>query len=221
MRILNYLLIVLQIALTSCAHAETTIKPVGCDFNTQLQSKRSAELLKLAQADQADRAGSYELIKWNKVNSRDMDRRIRVGQFFGEGCLSNASDYASAAIIYQHGVTADHYYQAFVWSNRAIKLGDLSQRWLAAASLDRYLVKIGHKQLFGTQISKGDDGIWCIQPVEPTFPEPLRIDYVRLSVKDQISNTLKAMASSQPPKDVKDCKSDLKSSPKGTVLGFW
>lgn len=115
----------------------------------------------------------------------------------------------------------EHFYQAFVWSNRAVKLGDLSQRWLLAASLDRYLVKIGQRQLFGTQLSKDEKGMWCIQPVEQTFPDTLRIDYAKYNVRDQISNTLKSMGSSQSSDDVKDCKPDLKSSPRGTVVGFW
>ncbi|MCB0392143.1 MAG: hypothetical protein KDD58_12705, partial [Bdellovibrionales bacterium] len=78
-----------------------------------------------------------------------------------------------------------------------------------------------HKQLFGTQMSRGSTKDWCIQPVEPSFPEKLRLQYVKLSVDDQIANTLKGIGSNQSPSDVKDCDPLLKPSPKGTILGFW
>ncbi|MCM2282523.1 MAG: hypothetical protein NDI61_11835 [Bdellovibrionaceae bacterium] len=211
----------IQLGLLGCAHATTVIKPVGCDFNPRLQAQRSAELVKIAAEDQADRDGSYDSIDWNKVSKKDLKRRIRVATIFAEGCFLNASDYASAAIVYQHGVTADHFYQAFVWANHAVKMGDASQRWLTAAALDRYLVKIGQKQLFGTQLSRSGDGKWCIQPVERAFPEAIRMEYVKLSVKDQIARVLKGIGSDQSSEDVLDCEPALKPSPQGTVPGFW
>lgn len=102
-----------------------------------------------------------------------------------------------------------------------MKLGETSQLWWTAAALDRYLVKIGQKQLFGTQLSRSNSEKWCLQPVEPTFPEALRIKYVKLSVKDQIARTLKGVRSTQSPEDVKNCGPSLSPSPKGSVPGFW
>ena len=205
----------------ACAHATVAIQPVGCEANPQRQAERSAELVTIAQEDQADRALPYDAIDWNKVNPRDLQRRIRVATIFAEGCFQKASDYASAATVYQHGVTADHYYQAFVWAHDAVQLGDVSQRWWMAAAADRYLVKIGFKQLFGTQISRDSSEKFCLQPVEASFPESLRIEYVRFSVNEQIANTLKGIGSKQSPKDVKDCEPALKASPRGTMPGFW
>lgn len=214
-------LIILQISLLSCAHAAPLIQPVGCDQNPKLQGERSAELIKLTEQDQKDRSTPFELTDWNKVNPRDLQRRIRVATIFAEGCFQSSADYASAATIYQHGVTADHYYQAFVWANQAVKLGDKSQVWWTAAALDRYLVKIGQKQLFGTQLSKNTSGKWCVQSVEPSFPESVRMKYVKFSVKEQIAHTLKGIGSSQAPDQVMDCDLTLKPSPQGTVPGFW
>jgi PBP1b-binding outer membrane lipoprotein LpoB len=97
------LLIFFQFALAGCAHAATApIQPVGCDANPALQAEKSAQLLKLAQEDQADRSGPYDSIDWNKVNPRDLDRRIQVATMLAESCFKIASDYASAAIIYVH-----------------------------------------------------------------------------------------------------------------------
>lgn len=214
-------LISLQFTSVACAHTKMAVQPVGCEGNPKLQAEKSTELIKLAQEDQVDRAGSFDSVDWNKVNPRDLQRRIQVATIFAEGCFASASDYASAATIYQHGNTAGHFYQAFIWANEAVKLGDSSQLWWMAAALDRYLVKIGQKQLFGTQLSKNNSEKWCVQSVEPSFPESLRIKYVKFSVKDQIARTLKGLGSSQAPDDVKDCYPKLKPSPRGTVPGFW
>jgi hypothetical protein len=204
----------------SCAHATAQVA-VGCQENPTLQAQRSAELLRLAEEDQADRAGPYETLDFTRINPRDLQRRTRVAAIFAEGCFAQASDYASAAIIYQHGTVADHYYQTFIWAGKAVKLGDVSQRWLMAAALDRYLVAIGQKQLFGTQLSKNDGGAWCVQPVEPSFPEATRVEYVRFSVKQQIANTLRAIGINGYPDQVVDCTPALKPTLRGTVPGFW
>ena len=92
---------------------------------------------------------------------------------------------------------------------------------LFAAALDRYLVQTGHKQLFGTQMSRNASQDWCIQPVELTFPESLRIKYVKFSVRDQIAHTLKGIGATISSSDVKECTPNLKSTPKGSVPGFW
>lgn len=51
-----------------------------------------------------------------------------------------------------HGEVADHYFQAFYFANKADIQGYKDAKWLKAAAIDRYLVSIGHKQLFATQI---------------------------------------------------------------------
>lgn len=217
------LLLFLFSQLTSFGYVQTllAVQPVGCEANPKLQAEKSAELLKIAREDQSDRTGAYDSIDWSKVNQRDLQRRIQVATIFAEGCFKASSDYASAATIYQHGNTADHYYQAFVWANEAVRLGDKTQLWWTAAALDRYLVKIGQKQLFGTQLRQDGSGLWCIETVEPSFPESLRMKFVKLSVKDQIARTLKGIGAEQSPHDVKNCEPSLKPSAKGSVPGFW
>jgi len=204
----------------SCAHSTSKLAQ-SCESNTSLQNEKSAELVKIAQEDQADRSGPYDLVDWNKVNPRDVQRRVKVAGIFAKGCFKNASDYASAAMVFQHGTNADHYYQAFIWANEAVKLGDDSQRWLTAAGLDRYLVKKGHKQLFGTQFSKDVAGRWCIQSVESSFPESRRIEYIKRNLKDSIAHTLKGIGGKQSSQAIRDCDPALKASPNGTVPGFW
>ncbi len=45
------------------------------------------------------------------------------------------------------------FFQTFIWAKKAVELGDPSQKRLMAMSIDRYLINIGHKQLFATQAS--------------------------------------------------------------------
>ncbi len=155
------LLISLAIAANG-THATPANLAMSCEHDPALQAKKSEELLSIAKKDQEDRSGPFESIDWNKVSEQDLQRRLRVAEIFAEGCFQKASDYLSAATVYQHGTTGDHFYQAFIWSHEALLLGELSQRWWVAAALDRYLVKIGHKQLFGTQLYQNPEGLFCI-----------------------------------------------------------
>ena len=74
-------------------------------------------------------------------------------EILGEGCFKSAEDYAAASLIYQHGDSPDHFFQAFIWALRAVQLGDFQQKSLVAMTVDRYLISSGKKQLFGTQAS--------------------------------------------------------------------
>ena len=209
-----------SILLAACVHTPIQAVSIGCEANEPLRAARSRELIEIAKTDQADRNGPADKIDWVNVNPRDLQRRIRVATIFAEGCFSTASDYAAAATVYQHGKTADHYYQTFIWANRAVDLGDKSQKWWAAAAIDRYLVATGHRQLFGTQMSRSENEPWCLQQVEPSFPEKKRIEYVKYSVTDQVRNTLQGIGANQPTDNVKDCGA-LLPTPRGSVPGFW
>lgn len=195
---------------------------VSCLGNPELQKQKSQRLQEIADADQADRTGPYESIDWNVVTPRDIQRRMEVGAIFGQGCFTSAADFANAAIVYQHGDTADHAFQAFVFANRAVELGDSKQKWLLGSALDRYLTRIGKKQLFATQFSKPfDEKCWCMEPVEESFSEDKRIFYVGKSLEQSLTYLLQLNQNSPECSQAKFCKGHKKSSPQGTVPGFW
>ncbi len=223
MRWLVFILCLEILLFVGCTHSKVTASDVteDCKVNESIQNARSAELLQIVKEDQADRSGPVEAIDWKVINPRDIGRRIRVAAIFAQGCFKKASDYASAALVFQHGNSPDHFYQTFIWANEAVKLGDESQRWLMAAGIDRYLVRIGHKQLFGTQFTRPAGGKWCLQPVEPSFPKSLRLEYVKTTLKEEISHVLTAIEPNQSPQETKVCEPALKASPEGTVPGFW
>lgn len=206
--------------LSLSAHAKEDL--ASCFGNPELQKKYSARLQELVAEDQADREGSPDSVQWKKVTPRDLQRRVEVGKIFGLGCFATAADYAAGAMVYQHGDTADHAFQAFVWSKRGVDLGDASQKWLLAAALDRYLVRMGQKQLFAMQYAKhNNDPCWCLDPVEKSFPDKLRIQYSGKSLAQAIAGLNDLNRGKLECARVKYCAVERKATPKGSVPGFW
>jgi hypothetical protein len=85
------------------------------------------------------------------LNVRDVERRKKVRELLANGQVISAQDFHDAAFIFQHGDSPDDYLLAHILAIEAVVTGDASSRWIAAATLDRYLQAIGQKQVFGTQ----------------------------------------------------------------------
>lgn len=81
----------------------------------------------------------------------DAQRQQTVRAMLGRGAVKSAQDFHDASFIFQHGQVPDDYLLAHILAIEAVALGDASSRWIAAATLDRYLQSIGQKQVFGTQ----------------------------------------------------------------------
>ena len=208
-------------------YAKNIIEPsdfLSCSTDLTMQTSRSLELKNLVEADQKARE-DWEVMsddKAVKLFQEDMKRRKRVGEIFGEGCFKMVQDYASAALIYQHGYVPDHYYQAFIWANEAVRLGDVTQKHLVALAIDRYLISIGKKQLFGSQASYNavpPNKCYCIEPVEKTFPDSIRLDYLGKTLSEEYSwiESLNQKKHCQ----TNECQNTLEPSPVGTVPGLW
>jgi hypothetical protein len=102
--------------------------------------------------DQAERTGHGAMPKYGPdVNSRDALRRAEAKSLLAADELKTAQDFHDAAFIFQHGHDPEDYLLAHILAIDAIVKGDTSSKWLAAATLDRYLQAIGQKQVFGTQ----------------------------------------------------------------------
>ena len=67
------------------------------------------------------------------------------------GGLGTGKDFEHASFILQHGREPNDQLLAHVLAVTAVSYGDKGAVWIAAASLDRYLQRIGQKQVFGTQ----------------------------------------------------------------------
>ncbi len=189
----------------------------SCD--SSIYEQRAKELQQIVKADQ-DARKTIPLPPGTEI--ADLKRRMRVGELFGEGCLKSAADFSAAALVYQHGNVPEHFFQTFLWAKRAVELGDESQKRLMAMGLDRYLVNSGKKQLFASQAYKlGSNGAcWCLQPVEKSFPDSKRLEYMHQSLAqslkwvDELNKGTKCPAASE-------CHSSPSPSPAGSIPGFW
>jgi hypothetical protein len=138
-------------------------------------STDNAELKQIYDADQNDRKAPFGKVDWQKINPRDAARRQRVRDLMEQGRLSTGKDYERAAMVFQHGEGSDDILMAHVVAVTAIGKGDTDARWLAAATLDRYLMRIGQPQIFGTQFNSKTEGgqtTWTMEPYDRTLIEP-------------------------------------------------
>ena len=217
----------LPLILAGCASTPSTNVQqifISCQQDKVRLDARSKELQQIVKADQDDR------VDWqNKtseqmmgVQRRDEVRRKRVGEIFGEGCFSTAEDYAAAALVYQHGDTPDHFFQTLIWSKRGVELGDAKQKRMMALGIDRYLVNIGHKQLFGSQATRTgptEVSCWCLQQIEKAFPDKRRKQEAGKTLAEAFDWLKDLNAGKNCP--VAECDTKLEATPKGTVPGFW
>lgn len=191
------------------------------------QSLRSLELQKIRKADQLDRSWQVQGLQpsnklFDNISRNDLLRRKRVGEIFAEGCLNSVADYEAAYLVYQHGNTPDHFFQAFLWSKKAVSLGDLKAKGEVAMAIDRYLVSLGHKQLFGTQAFQSHPGdCWCIHAIEESFPKVLRDEYRGGENAAYTGLQYLKILNSSKSCPTAYCPSKLKASPTGIVPGFW
>lgn len=108
------------------------------------------EIQRLFAEDQADRADPAS-IDWSVVGPRDEARRARVRALLDDGKLRSALDFYAAAFIFQHGEEASDFLLAHGLALASAARGHAPATWIAAATLDRYLQKVGQPQIFGTQ----------------------------------------------------------------------
>jgi len=92
------------------------------------------------------------------MSKNDAVRQKRVREMLNEGTVRTVNDYVWASFIFQHGQTPDDYLLAHVLGMIAASKGDKMGRWIAAATLDRYLQSIRQPQVFGTQFVPGAKG---------------------------------------------------------------
>jgi hypothetical protein len=105
-------------------------------------------------------------IDWKVVNKSDAKRRQQTRQLLAKGALHTGKDYEEAAFVFQHGDSSNDYLLAHTLAMVAVSKGDATAIWIAAATLDRYLEKIGQKQIFGTQYSLKDGKQWTQEPYD-------------------------------------------------------
>ncbi|WEF31476.1 hypothetical protein [Pseudoduganella chitinolytica] len=152
--------------------------PLSCQADAAVPASLlvNAELAQLFADDQADRnVPPGTSIDWELVGVRDDRREARVKALLAADALRSGADFYHAAMILQHADTPDDYLLAHDLCVIAIGKGEDRARWLAAASLDRFLINVGRRQRFGTQYeSKRSYLPPRLAEVDPAVPDALR-----------------------------------------------
>lgn len=152
---------------------------------SDLSNPVAVELETLFSEDQADRIqNSTTPIDWEEVSVRDEKRELRIKELLALAPLGSGTEYYHAAMILQHATTPEDYLLAHDLCVIAIGKGEQKAKWLAAASLDRFLVSIGRPQRFGTQYSSKFSHPPSLVQVDPNISDALRKEFDVPSLED-------------------------------------
>ncbi len=109
-------------------------------------------LEEICSADQKDRERVYVSPQdVEALKGRDRERRGEVRDMIGQGAINTSIDLYRAAVLFLHGAEPKEFLCAHRLAVMAAINGHRQSRWLAAASLDRFLMSIGLAQTYGTQ----------------------------------------------------------------------
>ncbi|HEX4810927.1 MAG TPA: hypothetical protein VH325_18460 [Bryobacteraceae bacterium] len=98
--------------------------------------------------DQSEHPGNISAAEYYRHGDA---RRAEVRRLLEEGKITSGEDFSDAALIFQHGQTPEEFLFAHVLAVEALIRRGSADKWLAAATLDRYLQAVNRPQVFGTQ----------------------------------------------------------------------
>ncbi len=104
---------------------------------------------------------------------RDEARRARVLAILTDGGARTAFDYFAVAVVLDHGTSLQDFADARRYAVVAAKLGERRGVRLAAQAWDRWLVRSGHPQRFGT-LARCDAEGCRLHVYEPTTTDEER-----------------------------------------------
>jgi len=117
--------------------------------NTPTATAAVSRIHQLVIEDQSESPGNIS----EEEHSRRVDARIaEVRKLLADGKLTTGEDFSEASLIFQHGQTSAEFLFAHILAVEALTHGS-SDKWLTAATLDRYLQSVNQPQVFGTQYS--------------------------------------------------------------------
>jgi hypothetical protein len=140
---------------------------------------------------QMQRTGQISMPIALKMNGNDARRKKELYDMLSVHTVTTPNDLEEAGLILQHGDDTTDYWTAHELALQAIALGDSNARQLAAITLDRYLVKQGKPQHFGTQAFQNDKtGQWELYPVDPTVTDAERARWDEPPLKEQLKRNI-------------------------------
>jgi hypothetical protein len=136
-------------------------------------------------------------IDWKAVNRTDTVRREQTRKLLASDALHTGKDYEEASFVFQHGNTAEDYLLAHTLAIIAVSKGDSTAAWIASATMDRYLEKIGQKQVFGTQFSHDVQHGWTQEPYDRGFISDALREQLGVPTQAEQAEQLNAYAKQQ------------------------
>lgn len=141
--------------------------------------KSNTVLKSLYEQDQHER----ESTNWESVeevqllSEADIKRQAHAMYLLENSLLSTHQDYYHAAMLFHHSDTVRDLALAVTLSMISMNMGNNDGKWLYARALDRFLLKIGQPQKFGTQFDLSE-GKWvlCIHNKDTTDEERKQYD---------------------------------------------
>ena len=127
------------------------------------------ELAALFEEDRAD----AQTFQGEEAFLASQARRYHVEQLLAERKVNTADDYFHACFIFQHGERLDHWAKAHLMARTAADLGHPRAKYMAAASYDRWLMRQGKPQKYGTN-SVADNAGWRVWDYDPTTTDEER-----------------------------------------------
>jgi hypothetical protein len=137
----------------------------GRTYTAAIIATDNPRMTAIFDADQADR-GDLASIDWSVVGPRDEARRTRTKALLDSGKLQTGTDFYHAAFVFQHGYKPADFLLAHTLAVIAAARGRSDATWIAAATLDRYLMNIGQKQIYGTQFITPNGGTTTQEPYD-------------------------------------------------------
>ena len=105
---------------------------------------------------------------------KSLKHRQAVYQFLAQSLLVEPADLYHAAVVLQSTDTAtckENFMLAYYLATEAVRKGYDTARYVAATSIDRYLISSGLRQRYGTQFGQDRFGRFYIFPYDSTITD--------------------------------------------------
>jgi hypothetical protein len=185
------LLTALAFAIAIPSSAQTA--PTTHSSNEAPPPVSSAEMKQIFLQDQYDRGNNPfakpgepqpKALPGLEIRRNDDAREVRVKELLQQGLLRTGTDYFRAALVFQHSGNPEGTLLAHILAEVALSKGEPSGLWLSAATLDRYLIQMKQKQIFGTQfksLARSDETkpyLFVLDDMEPNVvSDQLRAEF--------------------------------------------
>jgi hypothetical protein len=139
------------------------------------ESPITAELKAIVEEDRAMRADSS--VTPEELARADARHRETVYRFLAQSVVTEPEDLHRAALILYHADRQDcreTHMLAYYLAQEAVEKGFEQARYLAALTLDRYLVSSGAPQEYGTQFEIDSSGNHVLFPYDKTTTDSQR-----------------------------------------------